>query len=47
MKDMVCVLDIDDLRKAIVEKAHYSTYAIHPRVPRCTEPSKKIIGGLV
>ena len=30
MKDRVCVLDIDDLRRAIMEEAHFSTYAMHP-----------------
>ena len=29
MKDRVCVLDIDDLRKAIMEEAHYFAYAMH------------------
>ena len=29
MKGRVCVLDIDDLRKAIMEEAHCSTYAMH------------------
>ena len=30
MKGRVCVLDIYDLRKAIMEKAHYSAFAMHP-----------------
>ena len=30
MKDRVCVLDVEDLRKLIMEKAHCSTYAMHP-----------------
>ena len=30
MKGMVCVPDIDDLRKAIMEEAHCSTYAMDP-----------------
>ena len=29
MKGRVCVLDIDDLRKAIMEEAHYFAYAMH------------------
>ena len=30
MKGRVCVLDIDDLRNAIMEETHYSAYAMHP-----------------
>ena len=30
MKGRVCVLDIDDLRKAIMVEAHCSAYALHP-----------------
>ena len=30
MKDRVCLLDIDDLKRAIMEKAHCPAYAIHP-----------------
>ena len=30
MKGRVCVADIDDLRKAIMEEAHCSAYAMHP-----------------
>ena len=30
MKSRVCVLDVEDLRKLIIEEAHCSTYAIHP-----------------
>ena len=29
LKGRVCVPDINDLRKAIMEEAHYSTYAMH------------------
>ena len=29
MKGRVCVPDIDDLRRAIMEEAHCSTYAMH------------------
>ena len=29
MKGKVCVLDVEDLRKFIMEEAHYSTYAMH------------------
>ena len=30
MKGRVYVSDIDDLRRAIMEEAHYSAYAMHP-----------------
>ena len=30
MKDRVCVLDVEDLRRLIMEEAHYSAYAMHP-----------------
>ena len=30
MKGKVCVPNVDDLRKAIMEEAHCFTYAIHP-----------------
>ena len=47
IKGRVCVPNIDDLRKAIMEEAHCSTYAMHLVVPRCIEQSKKTIGGQV
>ena len=30
MKGRVCVLDIDDLRKVIMEEAHFLAYVMHP-----------------
>ena len=30
MKSRICVPNVDDLRKFIMEKAHCSTYAMHP-----------------
>ena len=30
MKKRVCVLDVEDLRKLIMEEAHYSAYTMHP-----------------
>ena len=30
MKGIMCVPDVEDLRKLIIEEAHYSTYAMHP-----------------
>ena len=30
MKGRMCVPNVDDLRKAIMEKAHCSTYVMHP-----------------
>ena len=47
MKGRVSMPNVDDLRKAIMEEAYCSTYAMHLGVPRCTKPLKKIIGGLV
>ena len=29
MKGRICVSDVEDLRKMIIEEAHYSTYAMH------------------
>ena len=29
MKGRICVLDIDDLRKAVMEEAHCLAYAMH------------------
>ena len=26
----LCVPDVDDLRKELLEEAHYSTYSVHP-----------------
>ena len=26
----LCVLDVDELRKEIMDEAHFSTYSIHP-----------------
>ena len=31
MRDGVCVSDVDDLRKLIMEETHCSTYVMHPR----------------
>ena len=30
MKGRVCVPDVEELRKMIMEKAHYSAYSMHP-----------------
>ena len=30
MKGRVCVPNVENLRKLIMEEAHYSTYAMHP-----------------
>ena len=32
MKDKICVPNVDNLRKAIMEEAHCSAYAMHPIV---------------
>ena len=45
MKGRVCVLDVEDLRKMIMKKAHCSTYAKHPGSTKMYRTIKKIIGG--
>ena len=47
MKGKVCVSDIDDLRMAIMEEAHCSTYAMHSGSTKIYRLSRKIIGGLI
>ena len=47
MKCKVCVSDSDDFKRSIMEEAHYSAYAMHLVVPRCTRLSRRIISGLV
>ncbi|XP_070026298.1 uncharacterized protein [Nicotiana sylvestris] len=34
LNDRLCVLDVDGLRKAIMEEAHSSRYSIHPGAPK-------------
>ena len=41
MKDKVCVPDIDNLRTTIMEKAHCSTYAMHPGSTKMYRTIKK------
>ena len=41
MKDGVCVLDIDYLRRAIMKEAHRSTYAMHPNSTKMYQTIKK------
>ena len=44
----VCVLNIDNLRRVIMEEAYYSAYMLCIWVvPKCIELSRKIIGTLV
>ena len=45
MKGRVCVSDVEDLRKMIMEEAHCSAYAMHLGSTKCIIPSKKITGG--
>ena len=47
MKDKMCVPNVNDLRKAIMEKLIVLFKRCIPIVPRCTEPSRKTIGGQV
>ena len=41
MKDRVCMPIIDDLRRAIIEEAHCSAYAIHPGSTKMYRTIKK------
>ena len=41
MKGRVCVPDVDDLRKLIMEEAHCSTYAMHPRSTKMYHTNKE------
>ena len=41
MKDRVCVLDIDDLRRAIMEEAHCSAYAMYTGSTKMYQTIKK------
>ena len=47
MKGKMCVPDVEDLRKLIMEEAHCSTYAMHLGSTKCIRPSRRITGGLV
>ena len=47
MKSKVCVPNMEDLRKLIMEEAHCSAYAMHLGSTRCIGLSRRIIGGLV
>ena len=47
MKGKVCVPDVDDLRRAIMEEPIIRLMLCIRVVPRCTKILKKIIGGLV
>ena len=41
MIGMACVPDVNDLRKLIMEEAHCSTYAMHPRSTKMYHTIKK------
>ena len=47
MKIKVCMPDIDDLRKAIMGKAHCLAYAMNINSTKMCRTIKKIICGLV
>jgi hypothetical protein len=34
-----------DLKKEILDEAHFSNFTIHPGTPKCTKTSGKIFGG--
>ena len=41
LRGRICVPDVDDLRKSIMEEAHYFTYAMHPRSTKMYRTIKK------
>ena len=41
MKGIVCVLNIDDLRRAIMEEVHCSAYVMHPGSTKMYQNIKK------
>ena len=43
MKGRVCVPNIDDLRKAVMEEPIVRHILCNPIVPKCIEPSKKLL----
>ena len=47
MKGRVCVPNVNDLRKVILEEAHCLVYAMHPSSTKMYRTIKKIIGGQV
>ena len=47
MRGRAYVLDMDDLSKMIMEEAHYSAYAMHPRSTKIYHTIKKTTSGLV
>ena len=42
MKGRVCVLDVEDLRRSIMEKAHCSAYAMYPGITKMYRAIKEI-----
>ena len=47
MKDRICVPNVNDLKRAIMEEAYCLFTPCILIVSRCTEPSRKYIGGQV
>ena len=41
MKDKICVPNVDDLRKTIMEEAHCLSYAMHPNSTKIYRTIKK------
>ena len=41
MKDKVCVPDVEDLRRSIMEETHCSAYAMHPSSTKMYQTIKK------
>ena len=47
MKARMCVLNVDDLREAIMEETHCSAYTMHPGSIKMYRTIKETIGGQV
>ena len=47
MKGRVCVPDVENLKRLIMEEPHCSMYAMHPSSTKMYQTIKEIIGGLV
>ena len=42
----LCVPDVDDLRKELLEEAHYSAYSVHPGSTKMYHALRIHIGGI-
>lgn len=46
-KDRICILDVSELKKSILEEGHGSGLSIHPGATKMYQDLKKLFGGLV